>query len=124
MKAVIIGFSHMHVNEIAQYINDCEGFDLVGIAEAPSDIETIPALRYTPVWKFENVGFCKKGTACVYNVNNMEEIASIVACGANAISKRVFGGENRIERVANPKDVITYVTRIDDFVAKKKQLFS
>ena len=30
MRAVIIGFSHMHVNEIAQYINDCEGFDLVG----------------------------------------------------------------------------------------------
>lgn len=60
MKAVIIGFSHMHVNEIAQYINDCEGFDLVGIAEAPSDIETIPALRYTPVWNFENVrdNFC------------------------------------------------------------------
>lgn len=72
----------------------------------------------------ENVGFCKKGTACVYNVNNMEEIASIVACGANAISKRVFDGENRIERAANPKDVITYVTRIDDFIAKKKQLFS
>lgn len=72
----------------------------------------------------ENVGFCKKGTACVYNVNNMEEIASIVACGANAISKRVFDIENRIERAANPKDVITYVTRIDDFIAKKKQLFS
>ena len=72
----------------------------------------------------ENVGFCKKGTACVYNVNNMEEIASIVACGANAISKRVFDNENRIERVANPKDVITYVSRIDDFVAKKKKLFS
>ena len=61
MRAVIIGFSHMHVNEIAQYINDCEGFDLVGIAEVPSTVETIPALRYTPVWNFENVrdNFCK-----------------------------------------------------------------
>ena len=72
----------------------------------------------------ENVGFCKKGTACVYNVNNMEEIASIVACGANAISKRVFDSENRIERAANPKDVITYINRIDEFISKKKQLFS
>ena len=55
MKAVIIGFSHMHVNEIAQYIHECEGFDLVAIAEAPSSIGTVPNYRYTAVWNLENV---------------------------------------------------------------------
>ncbi len=55
MKAVIIGFSHMHVNEVAQYISECEGFDLVGLAEVPDLAETVPAYRYTAVWNLENV---------------------------------------------------------------------
>ncbi len=55
MKAVIIGFSHMHVNEIAQYISETEGFDLIGIAKAPSDTAVIPPLRYTGEWNFQNV---------------------------------------------------------------------
>ena len=46
----------------------------------------------------ENVGYAKQGTACVYNIDVMEEISSTVACGANAISKRVFNGGERIER--------------------------
>ena len=62
MKAVIIGFSHMHVNEVAQYIHECEGFDLVAIAEAPSSIGTVPNYRYTAVWNLENVrdNYCQK----------------------------------------------------------------
>ena len=34
-RAVIIGFAHMHVNEIAQYISDHEDFELVGFADIP-----------------------------------------------------------------------------------------
>ena len=61
MKAVIIGFSHMHVNEVAQYISECEGFDLVGLAEVPDLAETVPAYRYTAVWNLENVrdNYCR-----------------------------------------------------------------
>ncbi len=55
MRAVIIGFSHMHVNEIAQYISECDGMELVGIAEAPSDLPAIKNFRYTRVWNLENV---------------------------------------------------------------------
>lgn len=55
MKAVIIGFSHMHVNEIAKYISEADGFELIAIAKAPSDTEDIEPLRYTPLWNFENV---------------------------------------------------------------------
>lgn len=55
MKAVIIGFSHMHVNEIAQYIDEAEGFELIGIAKAPSDTAIIEPLRYTGEWNFQNV---------------------------------------------------------------------
>lgn len=71
----------------------------------------------------ENVGFCKNGKPCVYNIDIMEETASILACGTNGISKRLFRADERIERAANPKDVITYIDRLDDFWAKKFALF-
>lgn len=72
----------------------------------------------------ENVGFCKPNTACAYNVGIMEEITNIMACGASAISKRIFAAEDRIERAANAKDVITYIDRADDYLSKKAELFS
>lgn len=72
----------------------------------------------------ENVGYAKPGKACVYNVDIMEEISSNVACGANAISKRVFGGGERIERVASPKDVPTYINKIETIKKEKSELFA
>lgn len=55
MKAVIIGFSHMHVNEVALYISEEPNFELVGAADVPSTVEDIAPLRYTPKWNMENV---------------------------------------------------------------------
>lgn len=72
----------------------------------------------------ENVGFCKPNTPCLYNIGIMEEISDILACGTNAISKRIISAENRIERSANAKDVITYVERNADYLDKKFKLFS
>ncbi|MCH5157017.1 MAG: coproporphyrinogen dehydrogenase HemZ [Clostridiales bacterium] len=72
----------------------------------------------------ENVGYCKSGTHCLYNIGIMEEFSDILACGTNAISKRIISGENRIERSANAKDVITYIERNEDYLKKKFELFS
>ena len=72
----------------------------------------------------ENVGNCKKNTACLYNIGIMEEVTNILACGTNAISKRIFSEEDRIERSANAKDVITYIERYKDYLDKKFELFS
>ena len=41
---------------------------------------------------FENVGWCKPGKACLYNIYMMEELHSIVALGAGATSKANFPG--------------------------------
>ena len=72
----------------------------------------------------ENVGYSKAGKECVYNINTMEEISSTVACGANAISKRFFALENRIEREASPKDIKTYMSKIPEILERKTKLFS
>ena len=71
----------------------------------------------------ENTGYTKKGKACIYNVNIMEEISNIIANGSNAVTKRVFNGGERIERVGNPKDILTYINKIDLIIDNKNKLF-
>lgn len=70
----------------------------------------------------ENVGFFAD-KVCMFNIDSMEETASVLACGANAITKRVFTLENRIERQANVKFATDYIQRIDELIAKKQDLF-
>ena len=71
----------------------------------------------------ENVGWAKPDKACVYNVDTMEEISSTVAVGANAISKRYFSDEDRIERYAAPKDIPTYISKVDKIIEERAKLF-
>lgn len=71
----------------------------------------------------ENVGYMQSGKICIFNVDSMEESSTIIACGANAISKRIFHLENRIERQANNKFIEDYIKNIDEMIARKKVLF-
>ena len=72
----------------------------------------------------ENVGWAKKGKACVYNIDVMEEISDNIAVGANAISKRFYGDEDRIERYGSPKDLPAYIQKVDKIIAERNKLFS
>ena len=71
----------------------------------------------------ENVGWTKENKACVYNIDVMEETADNLAVGANAISKRVYTSQGRIERLASAKDLKTYIENIDTLIAKKRNFF-
>ena len=55
IRAVIIGFSHMHVNEVALYISEQKDMELVAVSDVLSDTEEIAPLRYTPLWNLKNV---------------------------------------------------------------------
>ena len=72
----------------------------------------------------ENVGWTKPGYACVYNVDVMEEIADNLAVGANAVSKKLFLGEGRIERHGTPKDIPTYLAKADRLIEERNALFA
>lgn len=65
IRAVIIGFSHMHVNEVALYITEQPNTELVAAAEVWSDVESIPNLRYTSGWNLQNIkkNYCN----CIYD---------------------------------------------------------
>lgn len=52
----------------------------------------------------------------------MEEVQTIIACGAGTVTKRVYG-DGRIERCDNVKDVGLYIEKIDEMIGRKKVLF-
>ncbi len=70
----------------------------------------------------ENVGYAKRGAACVYNIDIMEETAPILALGAGAITKWLFPRERRIERAPNVKNIEQYIARVDEMVQRKTAL--
>ncbi|MEZ4508537.1 MAG: coproporphyrinogen dehydrogenase HemZ [Eubacteriales bacterium] len=72
----------------------------------------------------ENVGYAMPGKECVYNIDMMEETASILSHGAGTMTKRVFYGQNRIERLPSPKDVPTYLNKLDKLIEDKAQFFA
>ncbi len=71
---------------------------------------------------FENVGYAAPGKFGVYNVLIMEEKQTIVALGAGSITKRVYPN-GRIERCENVKDIEQYLSRIDEMIERKRELF-
>ena len=71
----------------------------------------------------ENVGYAKPGSICIYNIDMMEDSLSIIAHGAGAMNKRIFPSGGRIERVPNPKDIETYISKLQKTHADRLALF-
>ena len=53
IKAVIIGFAHMHVNEIAEYVYSQPDFELIGCADVPATVPEKTTARYTRAWNLK-----------------------------------------------------------------------
>ena len=72
----------------------------------------------------ENVGYAKQGKDSIYNVDMMEETATILAVGAGSMTKGVFNRGSRIDRVPNPKDLKTYFEKLPVLLEEKRMLFN
>ena len=59
----------------------------------------------------ENVGFCKEGYEGLYNIFIMEELQSIRALGAGAVSKTVGAKGEKIKRIFEPKYTYEYINK-------------
>ena len=95
--------------------------------ELASELDMFPYYMYRQknmVGNMENVGFSREGKECIYNIQMIEDKQTIIALGADAVSKVVYlnEGKNRIERFANVKDVKEYIKRIDEMVEGKISL--
>ena len=89
------------------------------------DLDLQPYYMYRQknmVGNMENLGYTKKGKECLYNMEMIEDNQTIIALGADAVTKVVFIDEGRIERFGNVKDVKGYVDRIKEMVDSKIKL--
>lgn len=60
ITTVIIGFAHMHVNEVALYIEGQPETTLIGIADLPAKTPENTEKRYTRAWNLKNVATLSK----------------------------------------------------------------
>lgn len=71
----------------------------------------------------ENIGYARKGKECIYNILIMEEKQGILAAGAGASTKKMLADE-KVKRCENVKDITSYISRVDEMIERKRQLFS
>ena len=72
---------------------------------------------------FENVGWSKDGTDCLYNIYMMEEVHTIISLGGGGMNKVNFP-DGTLQRFHNPKFPEQYISQIDSVLQQKEELFS
>lgn len=76
------------------------------------------------VGNMENIGYSIDGKHGLYNIQMIEERQTIIACGADGVTKLVFHNEGKIGRFPNLKDIREYCTRIEETTDKKIDLLN
>ena len=70
----------------------------------------------------ENVGWCKPGYDCLYNVYMMDETHTVLAVGAGAVTKLRGQNSGMIERIYNYKYPYEYIRDFDTLLERKKRI--
>ena len=93
--------------------------------------ETLRALGYKPYYlyrqkymsgSFENVGWCKNGLDCLYNIYMMEEVHTILSLGGGGMNK-VNLPDGTLQRFHNPKFPEQYIEMLPQVLNAKQELF-
>ena len=93
--------------------------------------DTLRAAGYVPYYlyrqkymsgSFENVGWCRPGTECLYNIYMMEELHTILSVGGGGMNK-VNLPDGTLKRFHNPKFPEQYIEMIDDVLKQKEEMF-
>lgn len=91
------------------------------------------ASRYEPYYMYrqskcvgnlENVGWCKAGKDCLYNVFMMEECHTVIAVGAGAVTKLCDPESTNVERIFNFKYPYEYISGFDKITERKNGIKS
>jgi len=94
--------------------------------------QTLSALGYKPYYlyrqkymsgSFENVGWSRDSSDCLYNIYMMEEIHTILSLGGGGMNK-VNLPDGSLKRFHNPKFPEQYIEMIGDVLRQKEELFA
>lgn len=69
----------------------------------------------------ENIGYCREGTAGLYNVRIMDEHQTIIALGAGGVTKVYDSKKNQLSRVPNVNNYNIYVERLSQMLERKME---
>ncbi len=72
----------------------------------------------------ENVGYCLNGHEGYYNIYIMDEVHTILALGAGAVTKLKSINDEDIKRVYNYKYPLEYVKDFDNIIDRKREIVS
>ncbi len=75
------------------------------------------------VGNLENTGWSKLNRVCFYNIYMMEEIHTVFAAGAGAVTKLKSPCDNKIERIFNFKYPYEYIGRFDELRTRKNRIY-
>ena len=93
----------------------------------------LSACKYAPYYMYrqskcvgnlENVGWCKTGHECLYNVFMMEECHTVLAVGAGAVIKLCEPKTHNVERIFNYKYPYEYISGFDKINERKNGIKS
>ncbi len=96
-------------------------------------LEKLLARGYTPYYMYkqkgtveslENTGYSLPGFDCLYNVYIMDELHTIIACGAGAVTKLKNQKTGLITRIFNYKYPKEYIEGFEEILARRKGIES
>ena len=115
--------SNLNENRIAPADDAAAMVDLAG--------RLLPQRGYHPYYMYkqkatvdnlENTGYAKDGYDGLYNVYIMDELHTIIACGAGAVTKMKNQATGRIERIFNYKYPAEYLEGFGEMLKRKDGL--
>ncbi len=68
----------------------------------------------------ENVGWCKEGYDCLYNIYMMNELHTVISVGAGGVTRLKQPNGTNIERIFNFKFPYEYIDRFDQIIERKR----
>ncbi|MGN0528180.1 MAG: coproporphyrinogen dehydrogenase HemZ [Eubacterium sp.] len=71
----------------------------------------------------ENVGWCKNGRECLYNVYMMDETHTVLAAGAGAVTKLKNQQSGHIDRIYNYKYPYEYINGFEEIIKRKSGIY-
>ncbi|MBB5336025.1 coproporphyrinogen dehydrogenase HemZ [Pectinatus brassicae] len=72
--------------------------------------------------QLENIGYCLKNSASIYNVQIMSEKQTILGIGGNASTKVVAPSGTYLKTLFNPKDLKTYLQSVNEYSMRRISL--